>query len=415
MRQSELFIKTLKEAPKDEVAMNAALLTRAGFIHKIGAGIYAYLPLGLRVIKKIERIVREEMNAIKGQELLLPALHPKEYWHTTGRWKNFDALYKIVAHEKREYGLGPTHEEIIVPVAKTFIQSYKDLPCYLYQIQTKFRDEPRAKSGLLRGREFIMKDLYSFHADEKDLEDYYEKAAKAYEVIFRRCGLEAIRTKASGGTFSKFSDEYQVITPAGEDTIFVCEKCNLAWNMEVVENKTVCGQCANPLKEERGAEVGNIFKLGVKYSKPFALTFQDTNGEKKDVIMGCFGIGISRIMGVVSEVHHDEKGLLWPEEIAPFALHLLKFKVKDASLEKTQEDIYEKFLRKRVEILYDDRNVSDGSKLVEADLLGIPWRAIVSERALRQGKIEIKQRSQNESILVTPQEFIDRLYESYRH
>lgn len=416
MKQSSFFIKTLKDAPKDEIAVNAILLSRAGYIHKIGAGIYAYLPLALRVMQRIERIVREEITIIGGQELLLPALHPKEYWETTGRWKEFDALYKIIAHEEREYGLGPTHEEIIVPTAKTLIQSYKDLPLYLYQIQTKFRDEARAKSGLLRGREFLMKDLYSFHTDYDDLEGYYERVANAYKRIFERCGLHAIRTKASGGTFSKFSDEYQVPTDSGEDTIYICPQCNLAWNEEIVEHKEKCPQCTHTLSMQKAAEVGNIFKLGNKYSAPFGLVYQDKKGKKQDVIMGCYGIGISRIMGVASEVHHDDKGLIWPEAIAPFDIHLLTFKVADEKLQKEQEALYQQFVNAGIDVLYDNRpSLSDGTKLVEADLIGIPWRIIASQRTLRQGKIEIKERNKQESIIVTPKEFIERFNESNRH
>lgn len=410
MRQSKFSIRTLKEAPKDEIAANAKLLARAGFIQKIGAGIYAYLPLGLRVINNIEKIVREEMNAVGGQELLLPALHPKEYWQTTGRWEGFDALYKITAREEREYGLGPTHEEIVAPLAKTLVQSYKDLPLYLYQIQTKFRDEPRAKSGLLRGREFIMKDLYSFHANEKDLTTYYEKIAKTYEVIFKRCDLQTIRTKASGGTFSKFSDEYQVVTPAGEDTIFICNTCKLAWNLEIIENKHACPNGGHPLTQATAAEVGNIFKLGTTYSIPFGLSFQDEQGKKREVIMGCYGIGISRVMGVVSEIHQDAKGLIWPKQLAPFLVHLLKFSVANKKLEHQQDAIYEQFLKEGIEVLYDDRSdVSEGAKLAQADLIGLPWRVIVSSRTLKEGKIEIKQRAKTESSLVTVKEFISIL------
>lgn len=401
MRQSQFSIKTLKEAPKDELALNARLLCRAGFIHKIGAGIYAYLPLGWRVMQKISSIVREEMNAVGGQELLLPALHPKKYWEKTGRWKGFDALYRISAHEDREYALGPTHEEIIVPVAKSMVQSYKDLPLYLYQIQTKFRDEPRAKSGILRGREFLMKDLYSFHATQDDLEQYYEKVAAAYEIIFRRCGLTAIRTKAGGGTFSKFSDEYQVLAQAGEDTIHLCPHCYSAWNEEIVEGRSTCDECGNPLTKEKAAEVGNIFKLGTKYAHPFALEYQKADGSKEEVIMGCYGIGISRVMGVVSELHNDERGLIWPKEIAPFDVHLLKFNTDDASLIKQQDHVYAVLEKAGLDVLYDDRAISDGVKLVESDLIGLPWRVIVSPRSLAQDSVEIKQRAEEKGRLVS--------------
>ncbi len=404
MKQTEFFLKTLKEAPKDEEALNAKLLSRAGFVNKVGAGIYSYFPIGLRVLNNIASLVRQEMNAIRGREVLLPALHPKEYWTKTGRWENFDALYKILAKEDREYALGATHEEIVVPLAKKNIQSYKDLPLYFYQIQTKFRDEPRAKSGLLRGREFLMKDLYSFHADEKDLDSYYEIVARAYEKIFARCGLDAIKVEASGGSFSKFSHEYQVATSAGEDVVFYCKSCGFARNKEIIESEKNYPSCSKELQQINACEVGNIFKLGKKYSEPFGLLYQTREGEKKDVVMGCYGIGISRLMGVIVEVHNDERGIIWPKEIAPFGIHLLKLKgVQD-------DEIYKTFQARGIDILYDDReDVSDGVKLVEADLIGIPWRVVISERTLKEGKIEVKQRNQKESRLISLKKFLEEL------
>ncbi len=405
MKQTELFLKTLKEAPKDEEALNAKLLSRAGFVSKVGAGIYSYFPIGLRVLFNIASLVREEMNAIGGREVLLPALHPKEYWTKTGRWEGFDALYKILAKEDREYALGATHEEIVVPLAKKNIQSYKDLPLYFYQIQTKFRDEPRAKSGLLRGREFLMKDLYSFHTDQDDLDTFYDiKIAPAYEKIFKRCGLDAIKTKASGGSFSKYSHEYQVATDAGEDIIFYCKSCRLALNKEIVENEQSCLTCSKGLQELKASEVGNIFKLGTKYSEPFDLLYQTREGEKKKVVMGCYGIGISRLMGVIVEVHNDARGIIWPKEIAPFGIHLLKFKGVQ------NDEAYNTFQARGVDVLYDDReDVSDGAKLVEADLIGIPWRVVVSERTLKEDKIEVKQRNQKESRLIPLKKFLEEM------
>ena len=414
MKQSQFPIKTFREYPKNELALNAKLLMRAGFIDKVGAGIYSYLPLGLRVIRNIEQIVREEMNAIKGRELLLPALHPKSYWQKTGRWDTFDALYRINAREDREYALGPTHEEIIVPLAKNLIQSYKDLPLYLYQIQTKFRDEPRAKAGLLRGREFIMKDLYSFHTDANDMDTYFEIVAAAYGKIFNRCGLPAVRTKASGGTFSKFSDEYQVLTSAGEDTIFLCQQCDTAWNKEIIGIKRTCPSCKKELKEEHATEVGNIFKLGTGYSKPFDLQYQAQDGSKRDVIMGCYGIGVSRLMGVAAEVHHDEKGIIWPDEIAPFAVHLIEIKnskVKsqnyNVKFKMSGENVYQTLLEDNIKVLYDDReDKTAGEKLTEADLIGIPLRIVVSEKTLKERKVEVKKRSETDVKLMTIKEFL---------
>lgn len=409
MKQSEFIIKTLRESPKDESAENAKLLIRAGFIHKVGAGIYAYLPLGMRVLTKIANIAREEMKKIGGNELLLPALHPKEYWEKTGRWDGFDALYKIKAREHREYALGPTHEEIIVPLAKTLIQSYKDLPLYLYQIQTKFRDEPRAKSGILRGREFLMKDLYSFHENENDLEKYYEKVANAYTVIFKRCGLNALMTEASGGTFSQFSHEYQVEVPNGEDIVFTCNSCNFARNREIIEGK-LCPNCKKPLQELKTTEVGNIFKLGTKYSKPFDLSYKDKEGKTGRVIMGCYGIGISRLMGTIAEAHNDEKGIIWPEEVAPFAAHLVSIKNQAASIKGELEKIYNTLTKHNIDALYDDReDKATGEKFMEADLIGIPWRVVISEKTIQEGKIEAKKRSEKNPRLLTVKELLSEL------
>src|SRR3989344_766049 len=289
MRQSQFFIKTRKEAPSDEVAKNAKLLIRAGYIAKLQAGVYTYLPLGFRVLKKIEAIIREEMDAAGGQEILMPSLHPKDNWETTGRWDSMDDLYKVQDSSGRENALGPTHEEVVVPLAKQFVFSYKDLPLALYQIQNKFRMELRAKSGILRGREFIMKDLYSFHRDEADLAAYYEKMKGVYKRVFERMGIGAVThlTFASGGSFAKYSHEFQTVTPAGEDTIHVCTKCGIAINQEVVADQKACPECgSDELTQEKAIEVGNIFELKTKYSAPFNLTYKDEEGKDQPVIMG---------------------------------------------------------------------------------------------------------------------------------
>ena len=300
MKQSNLFTKTFKEVPKDEKSLNAQLLVRAGFVDKLSSGVYTLLPLGLRVIKNIERIVREEMNAIEAQEILMPALHPKENWEITQRWE-VKEMFKI---KGEELGLGWTHEEIITPLMKRYILSHKDLPKYVYQIQTKFRNEPRAKSGLLRGKEFIMKDLYSFHDDESDLDIYYEKVKEAYFKIYERCGLKekTYLTLASGGTFSKYSHEFQTITNAGEDIVYICNNCGTVINKEIKEDE--CLNChAKEFKEEKAIEVGNIFKLHEKYSKPFNLT----NEKGKEILMGCYGFGITRAMGAIVEISMMKK------------------------------------------------------------------------------------------------------------
>jgi prolyl-tRNA synthetase len=406
MRQSEFFETTLKNPPKDETSINAKLLIKSAFVEKVGAGIYSFLPLGFRVLRKIEKIIREEMIKIGGREILMPALHPKEYWQQTGRWKNFDALYRIKGKENREYALGPTHEEIVVPLAKKFLNSYKSLPFYLFQIQTKFRDEPRAKSGLLRGREFLMKDLYSFHKDEKDLENYYQKALKAYREIFKRCGLRAILAEASGGSFSKFSHEFQVATKGGEDIVFV-SGCGFARNKEIFKEKPKnCPVCGKKLKAEKTTEVGNIFKLKTKYSDPFGLKFKDENGKEKPVVMGCYGIGISRLMAAIVEVNNDEKGIIWPEEVAPFAVHLLCLG-SEKRIKNESDKIYKKLIEKGLEVLFDDRDdKSAGEKFADSDLMGIPWRAVVSGRTLKAGKLEIKKRNETKARLITINEFV---------
>lgn len=403
MLQSNLFTKTKREAPKDEEAINARLLIRAGFVDKVMAGVYTFLPLGFRVLKKIENIIREEMEAVGGEEVLMPTLQPKANWEKTGRWDNLDSLIRFKSHySKIDYALGPTHEEIVAPLLKKFISSYKDLPVYTFQIQNKFRDETRVKSGLLRGREFLMKDLYSFHADEKDLDSYYERMKDAYFKVFKRAGIgeATYLTFASGGTFSKYSHEFQTLTSAGEDNIYICEKCKIAVNKEIVGERNICPECGNKkLKAEKAVEVGNIFKLKTKYSTPFELKYRDKKGEEKDVYMGCYGIGLNRLMGTIVEVFHDNKGIIWPESAAPFLVHLLNLR-KD---KKIAEKIYKTLQKSGIEVLYDDReNVTAGEKFAEADLIGIPYRAVISEKT--GDKIELKKRSEAKTKLVREKE-----------
>ena len=402
MKQSQLKIKTLREAPKDEQSVNAILLTRAGFVEKLSAGVYSFLPLGLKVLRKIENIVREEMMAAGGQEILMPALTPKENWQKTGRWENFDALFKLKGVDDKEYALGATHEEIVSPLAKKMVLSYKDLPLYLFQIQTKFRNEARAKSGLLRTREFSMKDLYSFHADEKDLEDYYKKMTGAYFKIFERCGLSehTFLTLASGGSFSKYSHEFQAIAAGGEDTIHICQNCDLAINEEIKNETPNCPNCgSDDFKTAKAIEVGNIFKLGVKYSAPFDLKFRDEKGQERTVVMGCYGLGPGRIMGAVVEVNYDDKGIIWPENVAPFKCHLLALG-ENQEIKKYAQGVYEKLIAAGIEVLYDDRDLSAGEKFAEADLIGLPYRLVVSEKTLAKKSIEIKKRNENETKLI---------------
>lgn len=555
MRYSKLLGKTRHNPPCDADSRNAVLLTQAGFIEKVAAGIYNILPLGHRVLTKINRIIREEMDAVGGQELLMPALHPIELWQVTGRDKTMtDILYRTKGAGNKDFVMGPSHEETVTPLVAKYVQSYKDLPLSVYQIQTKFRNEPRAKSGLLRGREFGMKDMYSFHTSDEDLDKYYEIVKKAYLRVYERCGLKAYVIEASGGPFSdKYSHEFSVITSAGEDTIVICEKCHTAQNLEIAVGKipegdetaekellmeqvgiergftvsdnakahnvpeykilktvvyevegrgligvvvrgdlsisdiklenylkrklrpaspeilkeaglvqgyispvnisgkikiafigdnsiknvknfvtganeyakdyknvnlgrdfTVvefadlvevksgfsCAKCGKPLKELRAVEAGNIFKLGTKYSDACGLKFTDKDGTEKSVIMGCYGIGNTRLIGTIVEAKNDENGIIWPLNVAPYHVHLISLGNNDEKVKEKAEDLYENLIKAGIEVLYDDRTESPGVKFKDADLIGIPLRLFVSTRTLEKSSAEWKSRDEKESTLV---------------
>jgi prolyl-tRNA synthetase len=401
MLQSKLFTKIQKTPPKDEESLNAKFLEQAGFIQKTSSGVYVFLPLGLRVLVKIENIVREEMNKAGGVEVLMPGLQPKENWETTGRWKGFDALFKTESGFGGEYALGPTHEEIIYPLLLKHISSYRDLPISVYQIQTKFRDEKRAKSGLLRGREFRMKDLYSFHSNDEDRDAYYEVMKKSYIEIFKRLGINAIPTTASGGTFSELSMEFQVICKSGEDVIHYCEKCNIAQNKEIAEiSSPKCPNCGGETREEKAIEVGNIFPLKDKYAKDFNLMFKDKNGDEQLVSAGCYGLGTTRVMGTIAEIKNDERGLIWPKNIAPFAVHLISLSGSE-NIQKEADKIYDLLIAKGIEVLYDNRaDKSAGEKFAEADLIGIPMRIVISDKTIKEDSLEKKMRHQKETRLI---------------
>jgi len=399
MRQSKLFTKTIKETPKDEKSINAQLLIRAGFIHKVMAGAYDYLPLGLRVLRKIENIVREEMNAIDGQEISMTILQPKKLWQETNRWDESigkEVMYKCKDASGKEVGLGPTHEEPVTEIVRQFIHSYEDLPLSVYQIQTKFRKELRPKSGLLRGREFDMKDLYSFHASIVDFEEYYKRAQQAYLKFFKRCGLEAIITEASGGDFTKeYSHEFQVLAPDGEDTIIYCPRHDFSQNKEVAKlsQGDKCPNCGTKLKSDESIEAGNIFPLGDRYSKDMKATFVDKNGKTKPLIMGCYGVGPSRTMGAIVEIHHDDKGIIWPESVAPYQVHLLSLG-EDEQVTKFADQVYRVLMDGDIEVLYDDRgDKSAGEKFADADLIGIPRRLVVSGKTVADKSVELKERN----------------------
>jgi prolyl-tRNA synthetase len=398
MRQSQLFTRTRREAPKDEVAKNAQLLIRAGFVHKELAGVYTLLPLGLRVVNKISNIIRDELDQLGACEVEMTALQNPELYEQTGRWddKVVDNWFKTNLKSGAVLGLGFTHEEAITALMKNHISSYRDLPKAAYQIQTKFRNEERAKSGILRGREFLMKDLYSFHASENDRDHYYDLIAEAYKRIYNRIGIgdRTYLTFATGGVFSKYSHEFQTLCETGEDTIYVSEKNNLAVNKEVYTEEVLkdLGLTKDELVEKKAIETGNIFKLGTKFSEPLGLNFVDEQGVKQNVIMASYGIGIGRLMGTVVELLGDEKGLVWPEAIAPFKYHLLVLPSKNDEVRKMADNLYNELVERGVEVLYDDRDASAGEKFADADLLGLPLQIIIGERSVGEGKVEVKNR-----------------------
>jgi prolyl-tRNA synthetase len=416
MKQSQLFSKTRKEAPKDEVSRNAQLLIRAGFIHKELAGVYAYMPLGLRVLENIKKIVREEMNSVGGQEVMMTTLQPKEIWEKTDRWddKKVDNWFKTKLVSGTELGVGLTHEEPIVDAVSNYLNSYKDMPFSVYQIQNKFRNELRAKSGLFRGREFLMKDMYTFCRDQEQHDQEYEKIVSAYFKVYDRLGLGKItyKTFADGGIFTpRFSDEFQTLSEAGEDTIYVDEKKRIAINEEIFtdENLKKLGLNKDELIQKKGVEVGNTFHLESKYTDALNLYYKDEKGEKHSIIMGCYGIGISRLMGVIAEIFADEKGLVWPESVAPFAVHLIEISNQSSVLSDKAKEIYDLLVRKGVEVLLDDRDCRAGEKFADSDLIGIPQRIVVSEKSLAAGGVEIKKRSGEKSEIIKISEILEKI------
>lgn len=414
MRQSQLFTKTKREAPADEISKNAQLLIRAGYIHKEMAGVYAYLPLGLRVLENIKQIVREEMNGVNGQEVMMTTLQPKEIWEKTDRWDDakVDNWFKTSLKNGTELGVGLTHEEPIVDAIGEYIQSYKDLPILVYQIQNKFRNELRAKSGLLRGREFVMKDMYSFARSQEEHEEIYEKVAQAYHRVYARLGLGDItyRTYADGGIFTeRFSDEFQTLSDMGEDTIYVSEAKKIAVNKEIYtdENLLKIGLNKDELTERKGVEVGNIFPLETKYTEALDVRFQDADGVEQPIIMGCYGIGISRLVGVIAEHFSDDKGIICPEAVAPFKVHLVILGESETARTEA-ENLYSELVLKGVDVLFDDRvGLSIGEKLNDADLLGMPYRIVVSEKSLEKGGVEVKKRNEKETEIMSSAECID--------
>ncbi len=395
--------------------MNARLLTQAGFVNQLMAGVYTYLPLGLRVLNKIQNIVRSEMNALGASEIYMPALHPKDLYDTTERWDKIDVLFKLVGHGEKQYALGSTHEEVVTPLVKQYVKSYKDLPLAVYQVQDKFRNEARAKSGLLRGREFSMKDLYSFHTSEEDFWSFYERSKGSYLNVFRRCGLDAMVVDASGGVFSKYSHEFQVATEHGEDLVYHCD-CGFAQNREIAEVKAgdACPTCGKGvIKETKTIEVGNIFPLKTRFTDAFDFKVAGPDNTPLDVFMGCYGIGPSRVMGSIVEVHHDDKGMMWPKSVAPFQVHLATIGSNDATMneqiESTAQSLVEDLNSAGVEVLWDDRDVRAGEKFADADLIGIPLRLVVSEKTLGENAVEWKERHETQSRMVAQGDVVEHV------
>ena len=410
MRVSQLFTKTSKTAPADEVAKNAELLIRAGFIYKEMAGVYAYLPLGKRVLDKIVQIIREEMNAIGGNEISLTALQQKDVWEASGRWDDevMDVWFKTKLASGSELGLAPTHEEPLTKLMKNYISSYKDLPVYPYQFQIKFRNELRSKSGLMRGREFWMKDLYSFSRTQEEHDAFYEKISEAYDRVYARLGLGEItyKTFASGGSFAKYSHEFQTLSPVGEDKIYVHEGKNIAINEEVYNDEVLAdlGVTKDELVEHTAVEVGNIFTLGTKFSDALDLNYTDDTGVSRRVIMGSYGIGPSRVMGLIAEHFSDDKGLVWPENIAPAKVYLVRIGSEEAVAHA--DALYEELSAKGIEVLYDDRDERPGAKFADAELMGIPYRVTVSDRLIEAGQYELTRRNSGEMALLTRDELL---------
>lgn len=401
MKQSRLFTKTRKEAPRDEEAKNAQLLIRAGFVHKEMAGVYDLLPLGIRVVEKIKQIVREEMNGVDGQEFIMSSLQSKDTWTDTNRWDDeiVDVWFKSKLHAGGEVGFGWSHEEPITKLMKNHISSYKDLPVYVYQFQTKMRNEIRAKSGIMRGREFVMKDMYSFSKDADQHENFYQKTIEAYNRCYDRFGIgdDTFVTFAAGGAFTEFSHEFQTICEAGEDEIYINKEKNIAINEEVYSPETLdsLGVTEGELTKVKTAEVGNIFNFGTKKCEEMNLYFNDENGKPTPVFLGSYGIGITRVMGVIAEKMSDEKGLVWPEAIAPFKIHLLTFG-KNENILREAESLYYDLKKAGIEVLFDDRDLGPGQKFNDADLIGIPYRLVVSEKSAENGGVEITHRQSGE-------------------
>ncbi len=409
MFQSKFFVKTLRDIPKEAIVKNHQLLLKGCYINQLFSGVWTLNPLGLRVFRKIENIIREEINNINGQEIFMPTLQPRELWERSGRWDKMDPpLFKLKDRHDKWLALGSTHEEVITDLASQYIKSYKDLPLALYQIQNKFRNEMRSTGGLLRVREFVMKDLYSFHTTNEDLDQYYEKAKIAYLKIYERCSLKAIPVEASSGTIGgNYSHEFMVLSESGEDKISICEKCNWGANSEILKGKDSCPRCGKKLQIANSIEAGHIFKLGAKYSEKMGLSFMDMDNKQKLVVMGCYGIGVGRLMAIIVESLSDEKGIVWPKSVAPFDIHLVCLDIKNDDIHKKSVLLYNDLLKAGLDVLFDDRDESASVKLKDADLIGIPIRLVISQKT--GDKVEYKERADSKIELLSAEEIVKKL------
>jgi len=414
MRLTQLFTKTSKNVPADETSKNAKLLIQAGFIYKVMAGVYAYTPLGLRVVERIKQIVREEMNAIQGQELIMTNLQPREHWETTTRWDDeiVDVWFKTKLKDGTELGLAWSHEEAIIEMMRQYVNSYKDLPIAVYQFQTKLRNELRAKSGIMRGREFVMKDMYSMSIDAEQHEKFYQSSIEAYKKVYDRIGIgeDTYVTYASGGAFTKYSHEFQTICEAGEDVIYLHRGKNIAINEEVLDDESLAnlGISRDELEEVKTSEVGNIFNFGTDKSQQMDFGFTNKDGERQFVHLGSYGIGVTRLMGVVAEKFADDRGLVWPEAIAPATVYLARLG-EDSSVSQAADKLYDLLTTANVLVLYDDREVRAGEKFADADLMGVPYRVVISSKTLEAGKLEVKSRRSPDTAMMTSEELLQHI------
>jgi len=414
MRLSQLFTKTSKTVPADEVAKNAQLLIQAGYVDKVMAGVYNYTPLGLQVLENIKQIIREEMNAVGGQELIMSSLQKRETWEETGRWDDeaVDVWFKSKLKDNTEVGFGWSHEEAIIEMVKKYLESYKDLPINVYQFQTKLRNELRAKSGIMRGREFVMKDMYSCSVDADQHEKFYNATIDAYNRVYERLGIgkDTYMTFASGGAFTQFSHEFQTVCEAGEDIIYLHREKNIAVNEEVLDDDNLAklGIKREELDKVKSAEVGNIFNFGTHKSEQTNFAFMNEEGERQYVHLGSYGIGVTRVMGVIVEKFADDKGLVWPEAIAPAKVYIARLGNDDAVVQAADE-LYEGLTQNGILVLYDDRDMRPGEKFADADLLGIPYRVVISSKTVTAKQLEIKHRTNSEAVMMEPQAFIEKL------